>query len=62
MIEPGLVNGLDGRRIERLAQVDIADLGADMGREPDNIETCLRRDVHVFSSREWRLHRGNDSR
>ena len=31
------MNGFDGRRIERLAQVDVADLGADMGREPDNI-------------------------
>jgi hypothetical protein len=52
VIEPGFVNGFDGRRIERLAQVDVADLGADMGSEPGNIETCLRRDVHVFSSRE----------
>ena len=31
MIEPGLVNGFDGRRVERLAQVDVAELGADPG-------------------------------
>ena len=63
-IGSAVIPALAGAGVGQLTIIDddVVELGADMGREPDNIETCLRRDVHVFSSREWRLHRGNDSR
>ena len=52
MIEPGVVDGFDGGRIERPAQIDVTHLGTDMGRQPGNIETGFGRNVHVISSRE----------
>jgi hypothetical protein len=50
MIEPCLMNLLDGVRIERGAQIDAANFRADMLRQREYIEPDGSDDIHESSS------------
>ena len=57
MVEPGLVDRLDGVVVRLLAQVDAADLRADVLGQRDDLEAGLGHDVHGAVSRRTSLVR-----
>ncbi len=56
MIEPGLVDCPNGLRVGLLAQIDAAQLRADMLGQGNDLQPALCHQVHGASSGAWRRH------